>query len=91
MKKKALILGAVPPFIGPWVPISEARQWCPIVVTVPNVALNGQVTIRTRDGSGHTTVVPHTERISGYMAQAVVGEMEGVDSISVIIEGVGDG
>jgi hypothetical protein len=95
MKQKALILGAEPPFVGPWVPILEARQWhCLVKVNPVSLstigawmkALNGQLIIRVTDKSGSVTVVPHGSMVEGAAAQAEVKEIEGIDNISVFLE-----
>ena len=95
MRSKALVLGATPPFVGPWVPLQRDVAWSYRVDCQPiGASLNGQLTLNIRegydvaDGSIKGKVTPHPlgEVIRGVAIQAVIGEVEGVNLVSVYLE-----
>lgn len=87
MRQKALILGAKPPFNGPWVPIGEAKKWSYQVECNPVGAnLDGQLSIRVVDSLGRATDLPSGGFLSGVKAQARVDVVPEVKFVSVFIE-----
>ena len=87
MRSVALVLGALPPFEGPWVPISEGVAWETCIKTHPiGLDVNGQVKVEL-DGMYKSSVqLPSGTLHHGSHARAVVGEIEGLQSVSVYLE-----
>ena len=91
MKSVALVLGALPPFEGPWVQISEGVVWDCCTITQPHgLDVNGQVKVEV-NGMYWSTIRLDSEnpnkKLMGQFARAVLTEkVDGVKSISVILE-----
>lgn len=87
MRKKALIVGALPSaFEGPWVKIDECRQWR----IVPSEDFDRKVVVEVQSESGLERIYLHEgtdSLIAGKLARAVVREGAGNGSqISVLLE-----
>lgn len=82
MRQKALVLGALPPFVGPWVQIGEAEKWN-VTLGAP---LDGNVIDIDvwRDGQVHSTSLPTSDHIQGVRARARLES--GKSRVSVILE-----
>ena len=91
MRSVALVLGALPPFEGPWVPISEGIVWDYYIKTHPiGLDVDGQVRIEL-DGMYTSTIrFPPGLGKRGSHARAIVGEIEGLKGISVYLEEADD-
>ena len=89
MRSVALVLGALPPFEGPWVPISEGVVW-DLVVKTQTIGLdvNGQVEVEVDGWYRSTIQLPSGLWLMGQRARAVIGKEfeEGLESISVFLE-----
>lgn len=87
-RTKALVLGAQPPFEGPWVPIREARAWGHIVHIRPGDTLDGDqiVTILVMDEQGDVTPLARGELIRGIAARALLRPSDDAETVSVHIE-----
>jgi len=89
MRAKALLLGATPPVVGPWIRISDAEAWTPVVETQPAKArLNGQVKFEVESPSG-TRFTGASDLLGGARARVHVGEIEDVNNITILVEAQG--
>ncbi len=87
MRPKMLVLGALPPFEGPWIPIQGGVTWGYSVVCRPvGTGVDGQLTLNVRDEMGNITSLPKGAKIRGTAVQAVIGKVEGLEMVSVFIE-----
>ena len=86
MKTKALILGAQPPFEGPWVPLSENRVWWSRAETNPPFEVNGQITLTLLDSHGSIIPLKLGEKFQGKEVRVTIASMEGVKSVTVFAE-----
>jgi len=86
MKTKVLILGAEPPFQGPWVPLDKEEKWWSHVHTIPTVEVNGECRVEVVDEHGSIISLPLGEEFRGVKVRGVVGTLEGVTNVSVLIE-----
>jgi hypothetical protein len=89
MRAKALVLGATPPVVGPWVRISDASAWESSVEARPvSVKLNGQIRLEVESPRG-TRFVGLGEVLTGWSVRAHVGEIEGLSFITILVEAQG--
>ena len=87
MRQKALLLGAVPPVIGPWVPINEMPEGTILVETRPVLAeLNGQIQLMVESPEGVVKAQDVSQKVTGSRVYASVATIPGVEIISVFIE-----
>jgi hypothetical protein len=96
MKKKALVLGAKPPFTGPFTPIREAKRWVPSVDVIPfSHDVTDALKFETMDAEGQlTTFEGVPEFLEGDLARAVLGDYrsdDGRDPIVTILIEANDG
>ena len=89
MRTKMLVLGAIPPFEGPWIPIQRGVTWgCSIVCQPVGTGVDGQIILNVRDEQGNITSLRKGDPVRGTAVQAVIEEIEGLKMISVFIEEV---
>jgi hypothetical protein len=88
MRTKALILGAKPPFEGPWVPLDEGVVWRSYVETNPPVQVNEGVSLVTVDLHGSVTLIPLGDVFEGLGARAILKEIEGNPDVSIFVREV---
>ena len=84
MKTKVLILGAEPPFEGPWVPISDSEVWWSYAESIPTVAGVSGCLLEVVDE--HDSIIPLSlgARIQGVGVRATC-KKNGVSNVTVYI------
>jgi len=87
MKTKALLLGARPPFEGPWVPIRDGAVWDLRVATQPaDFSLDGKLKLQVQGTAASSIRLPSGELLSGEMVRASVGTVDRLHLVSVYLE-----
>ena len=82
-----LVLGAIPPFEGPWIPIQGGVTWGYSVACRPvGTGVDGQLTLKVKDKAGNITSLRKGDPVRGVAAQCGIGEVEGLEMISVQLE-----
>ena len=77
MRSKALLIGAHPPFVGPWVSVKGLKNPRTNIVTHPaGVELNGQLKLESGNEG---------------MMRASIEKVDGLSSVSVYLEDGDDG
>ena len=84
MKTKALVLGAHPPFIGPWVSMEGADSW--VVVVNGNEEL---VTVEaSKEGGPCSEIRFRGESFAAASLQVHLNDTDDEDTVSVFVESV---
>ena len=87
MQEKTLILGAIPPFTGPWVPISREEEWWSYAETIPNtIQVNGECGLEVLDEHDSITSLSLGDKFRGVKVRCWVKEIEGVENITIHIK-----